>query len=138
MLRRCHLRQSRILAPGLHAQERDERLNLLLDRLEAGQRVELREQLVQRPRRLLAAQEVDVELLADLQANLLAKRPQRLQWIRHDMTVPVGPAPGGAMISLSYLMVQPINDSMELAGEPTHRACCASRASFGARSTRSV
>ena len=79
MLRRRDLGQARVLAPRLHAQERDERPHLLLDRLEPGQRVELGEQLLERPRRLLAPQEVELELLADLRAHLLAERSQGLQ-----------------------------------------------------------
>ena len=115
VLRRRDLRQARLLAPRLDAQERDERLHLLLDRLEPRQRVELGEQLLERPRRLLPAQDVEVELLADLQAQLLAERPQRLERIlRHGP----GRYPRGAglLLYLSQLMVQSINDSMTVAG----------------------
>src|SRR5581483_9276517 len=78
-----------LLPAGLHAQERDERANLLLDRLEARERIELREQLLERPRRLLAPEHVELELLADLGAELLAERLQTLQGVRgHTGTVP--------------------------------------------------
>ena len=87
MLRRRHLGEPRLLAPRLDAQERDERPHLLLDRLEARQRVELGEQLLQRARRLLAAQDVEVELLPDLRAQLVAERLQGVQGIRHCLTV---------------------------------------------------
>src|SRR4051812_48900295 len=84
VLRRRHLRQPRLLPPRLHAQERDESANLLLDRLEAGQRVELREQLVERARRLLLAEEVELELFTDRGAELLPEVAQRFEWVgRH-------------------------------------------------------
>ena len=73
--------QPRLLAAGLHAQERDERPHLLLDRLEPRQRVELRKQLVERASRLLAPEQIEIELFADLGAQLLAERLQRLEGI---------------------------------------------------------
>ena len=90
MLRRRHLGQPRLLAARLHAQERDQPPHLLLHRLEPRQRVELREQLLERARRLLAPQHVEVELLADLRAQLLAERLQPLEGIRgHARKLPV-------------------------------------------------
>ena len=90
MLRRRHLGQPRLLAASLHPQERDERPHLLLDRLEPRQRVELCKQLLERPSRLLAPEHVEIELLADLGAQLLAERLQPLEGIRgHGRTLPV-------------------------------------------------
>ena len=86
MLRRRHLGQTRLLAPRLHAQERDERAHLLLHRLEAGERVELGEQLLERTGRLLLAQRVEIELLADLRAQLVAQRLQGLERVRRHVT----------------------------------------------------
>ena len=80
VLRRRHLRQAGLLAASLDAEERDERANLLLHRLEAGQRVELGQQLLERPRRvLLLAQDLEVELLPDLRPELVAERFQGVE-----------------------------------------------------------
>jgi len=82
MLRRRDLGQPRLLAARLHAQERDQSTNLLLHRLEPGQGFELREQILERPCRLLAPQHLDVELVADLGAQLLAERLQPFERVR--------------------------------------------------------
>jgi len=74
VLRRRHLGQPGLLPARLNSQERDERPHLLFHRLEARERVELREQLFERPLGLLLAERVEVELLADLGAQLLAER----------------------------------------------------------------
>src|SRR5829696_7899946 len=91
VLCRRDLRKARLLPPRLHAQERDERAHLLLHRVEAGEGVELREQLLQRARRLLLANPVDLELLAHGRAQLLAEAAQRLERVRRHRapTVPV-------------------------------------------------
>jgi hypothetical protein len=97
MLRRCNLRHAGVLTASLDAQERDERAYLVLDRLEARQRVELGEQLVERSCGFGTSQKVELELLADLRANLLADRTQGLQRIRHVLTVPVDDGAVGPM-----------------------------------------
>src|SRR6185312_17270159 len=89
VLRRRHLRQAGLLAARLHAQERDECPHLLLHQLEPRQRIELLEELLQRPRRLLAAQRVEIELLPDLGAQLVAERLQGIEGIGHCLTVPI-------------------------------------------------
>ena len=82
MLRRRHLREAGLLAPRLHPQERDQRLDLLLDRLEARQRVELREQILERNRRVLAPQHVEIELVADLLAQVGTELPEGIERVR--------------------------------------------------------
>ena len=89
MLRRRHLGQARLLAARLHAEERDERAHLLLHRLEAGQRVELGQQLLERARLLFLAQDLEVELLPDLRPQLVAERFQGVEWTGHSPTVPI-------------------------------------------------
>ena len=75
MLARRHLRQAVLLAPRLHLEEGDERVHLLLHRLEADERVELRLQLRQRPRRRRARPEPEqlLELWAGCPLQLLAE-----------------------------------------------------------------
>jgi hypothetical protein len=62
MLARCDLGKVVLLPARLHLEESDERAHLLLDRGEPDERVELRLQLLQRPRRLGP---VETELLRD-------------------------------------------------------------------------
>jgi len=89
VLRRRDLRQAVPLPLRLHLQERDERTDLILDRLEPDQGIELRLQLGQRARRLRSA-----ELVRDPVAGIgrarglgqaLAQDPQAagdvLEWI---------------------------------------------------------
>ena len=68
MLARRHLGQAVLLAARLHLQEGDERAHLLLDRVEADERVELRLQLVERALRLGVAA---LELVGDPVAGRL-------------------------------------------------------------------
>jgi hypothetical protein len=60
VLRGRHLGKAVALALGLHLQEGDERAHLLLDRLEAGQRIELVLELGQRLHGLRLAERVDL------------------------------------------------------------------------------
>jgi hypothetical protein len=76
MLRGRHLRQAVALPLGLHLQERDEGVHLLLDGLEPRQGVELGLELLQRPRRLRAPELV--ELVGDPVTRVTAARGQAL------------------------------------------------------------
>jgi hypothetical protein len=90
VLRRRDLGQPGFLSPSLNPQECDERAHLLLHRLEPGQCVELCEQLLEWPDRLLPPEHVEIELFTDLVAELLAERLQPLKGIRgHGRTLPV-------------------------------------------------
>ena len=62
MLARRHLGQVVLLPARLHLEKRNERAHLLLDRREPDERVELRLELLERPRRLGP---VEAELLGD-------------------------------------------------------------------------
>ena len=70
MLARRHLREVVLLPARLHLEERDERAHLLLDRREPDERVELRLELLERPRRLGP---VEAELLGDPVERRLAR-----------------------------------------------------------------
>src|SRR5262249_24341670 len=85
--RRRDLREAVTLALRLHLQERDERVHLLLHRLEPGQRVELSLQLLERPRGLGPAQRVElvrdpVTWVTPACGEPLAQRPwDILEWV---------------------------------------------------------
>jgi len=83
MLTRRNLRQTMLLPPGLHLQERDESVYLLLHRLEPNERVELGLQLGERTRRFLPG----AEALGDELLYLRSSRPPQLVADR-----PKGPA----------------------------------------------
>src|SRR5262249_44379086 len=95
MLTRRHLGESVLLPPRLHLEERDERANLLLHRLEPDQRVELGLQLVQGLRLGLGPRHAELirDVVADGLPDALAERSKRvgrvLEWARaHGRTVP--------------------------------------------------
>ena len=73
MLARRHLGQLVLLSPRLHLEERNKRVHLLLDRLQADQAVELRLQLGERTRRLGARPEQILELRPCRAAELVAE-----------------------------------------------------------------
>jgi hypothetical protein len=72
VLRGCDLREAVLLAPRLHLQERDEGVHLLLDGLEADERVELGLELLHAPGGLGLAKRL--ELLGD-PVGAVAARP---------------------------------------------------------------
>jgi hypothetical protein len=93
VLARRDLGQLMLLPPGLHLEERDERVHLLLHGLQSDQAVELGLQLGQRPRRLGARAETEQILElgpcrpADLVAEPAGRFPQVLDRSRHAVTV---------------------------------------------------
>jgi hypothetical protein len=85
VLARGHFGQVVLLAAGLHLQEGDQRVHLLLHRFEPDEGVELGLQLCERQRREAArgkaiAQPV-LELGPGRTSQLIAKLPHRLEWV---------------------------------------------------------